>query len=377
MKAFGLRNAPMSFQLLMSMVLRGLNWKYVLCYIDDILVFSPDLETHIKHLDEVFQRLRDAKLTLKPSKCKFGVDKIMFLGHILSENGVQVDPSKTEKVKNFPIPKTQKELRGFLSLCNYYRRFVLNYAKICVPLNKLLKKDAKRHFTHSDSSEECQKPFETLKNALVSPPILRFPDMNKDFILTTDASGSAIGHILGQLDDSGRECVIAYGGRALRPEEMKWGVTDLECLAVIDGFETYKHYLSSTKVTVYTDHSSLNYLLSKKVPSGRLYRWALKLSPYNIEIKHRKGLLNKNADALSRIDYSRLQETCQHNLSDNKNTKTPATKFEVQTFHVSEPNEVLESINTLFNDNGTNRCDTFKDFKHSNVESSATNETEY
>ena len=111
---FGLRNAPMSFQLLMSMVLRGLNWKYVLCYIDDILVFSPNLETHITHLDEVFQRLRDAKLTLKPSKCKFGVDKIMFLGHILSENGVQVDPSKTEKVQNFPIPKTQKELRGFL-----------------------------------------------------------------------------------------------------------------------------------------------------------------------------------------------------------------------------------------------------------------------
>ena len=210
---FGLRNAPMSFQLLMSMVLRGLNWKYVLCYIDDILVFSPNLETHITHLDEVFQRLRDAKLTLKPSKCKFGVDKIMFLGHILSENGVQVDPSKTEKVQNFPIPKTQKELRGFLGLCNYYRRFVLNYAKMCVPLNKLLKKDVKRNFTNSDWSDECQKAFETLKNALVSPPILRFPDMNKDFILTTDASVSAIGHILGQLDDSGRVCVIAYGGR--------------------------------------------------------------------------------------------------------------------------------------------------------------------
>ena len=112
----------------------------------------------------------------------------------------------------------------------------MNYAKICVPLNRLLKKDVKRNFTHSDWSDECQKAFETLKNALVSPPVLRFPDMNKDFILTTDASGSAIGHIIGQLDDSGRECVIAYGGRALPPEEMKWGITDQECLAVIDGF---------------------------------------------------------------------------------------------------------------------------------------------
>ena len=160
----------------------------------------------------------------------------------------------------------------------------MNYAKICVPLNRLLKKDVKRNFTLSDWSDECQKAFETLKNALVSPPVLRFPDMNKDFILTTDASGSAIGHILSQLDDSGRECVIAYGDRVLPPEEMKWVVTDQECLAVIDGFETYKHYLSSRKVIVYTDHSSLNYLLSKKVPSSRLYKWALKLSPYNIEI---------------------------------------------------------------------------------------------
>lgn len=306
---FGLRNAPMSFQLLMSVVLRGLNWKFVLCYIDDILVFSPDFETHIKHLGEVFQRLRDAKLTLKPSKCKFCVDKIMFLGHIISEKGVQVDPSKTDKVQNFPVPKTQKELRSFLGLCNYYRRFVLNYAKICVPLNKLLKKDVKRTFQGKDWTNDCQTAFETLKKALVSPPILKFPDMNKEFILTTDASGSAIGYILGQLDETGKECVIAYGGRALRPEEMKWSVTDLECLAVICGVEAYKPYLTSGKITVYTDHSSLNYLMNKKEPTGRLYRWALKLQSYNLEIKHRKGLLNQNADALSRLDYTRLETT--------------------------------------------------------------------
>ena len=158
---------------------------------------------------------------------------------------------------------------------------------------------------------------------------------------------------------------------------MKWDVTDLECLAVIDGFETYKHYLSSRKVTVYTDHSSLNYLLSEKVPSGRLYRWALKLSPYNIEIKHRKGLLNQNADALSRTDYSRLHEACQTSLSDNKPSKSQATKITVQTHHVSEPKEVLESINTLLNDNGTNRCNTSKESKRSNIKSSTKNEKEY
>ena len=188
---FGLRNAPMSFQMLMSLVLKGLNWKFVLCYIDDILVFSPNLEVHLKHLHEVFQRLRDAKLTLKPSKCQFGVDRVIFLGHILSENGVAVDPRNTDKVQNFPVPKTQKQLRGFLGLCNYYRRFVKNFARICIPLNALLKNEVKRNFSPSDWTSECQNAFETLKEALVSPPILRFVDMNKDVVLSTDASGGA------------------------------------------------------------------------------------------------------------------------------------------------------------------------------------------
>ena len=120
----GLRNGPSSFQMLMSFVLKGLNWKFVLCYIDDILVFSPNLDTHLQHLQEVFQRLRQANLTLKPSKCEFGVNQVQFLGHVLSENGVAVDPRNTDKVQNFPVPITQKQLRGFLGLCNYYRRFV-------------------------------------------------------------------------------------------------------------------------------------------------------------------------------------------------------------------------------------------------------------
>lgn len=140
---FGLKNAPMSFQLLMSLVLKNINWKFALCYIDDILVFSSDFETHLKHLGEVFQRLREAKLTLKPSKCEFGVNKVMFLGHIISKDGVQVDTAKTDKVQNFPVPHTQKELRGFLGLCNYYRRFVPDFGKISVPLNSLLKKEVK------------------------------------------------------------------------------------------------------------------------------------------------------------------------------------------------------------------------------------------
>ena len=153
------------FQMLMSIGLKGLNWKFVLCYIDDILVFSPNLETHLQHLQEVFQRLRQANLTLKPSKCNFGVNQVQFLGHVLSENGVAVDPRNTDKVQNFPVPITQKQLRGFFGLCNYYCRFVKNYASICVPLNALLKREVKRNFyllTRHHSARMHLKPLSKL-----------------------------------------------------------------------------------------------------------------------------------------------------------------------------------------------------------------------
>ena len=138
---FGLRNAPMSFQMLMSQVLKGLNWKFALCYIDDILVFSSNFEEHLDHLDQVFQRLRNAHLTLKLEKCSFAVDKVTYLGHVITKNGVEVDPSNTEKVKTHPILKNQKQLKQFLGLANYYKRFIKDFSKICVPLNRLLQKD--------------------------------------------------------------------------------------------------------------------------------------------------------------------------------------------------------------------------------------------
>lgn len=314
---FGLRNAPMSLQMLMSQVLKGLNWKFVLCYIDDILVFSSSFSEHLDHLGQVFQRLRDANLTLKPSKCSFAVEKVVYLGHVISKDGVSVDIEKTEKVRSFPTPTTQKQLKSFLGLCNYYRRFVKDYAKICIPLNKLLKKDKKQKFAPGDWSTECKTAFQTLKDALTSP-ILGYPDMNKPFILSTDSSGSAIGFILGQRDKNGREFVVAYGGRALRPDEKKWSVTEQECLAVIVGIETYKHYLSHNKFTVNTDHKALQWLNNIKDPTGRLGRWAMRLQGVNFEIIHRKGTRNQNADALSRIPYEQepVNETQEQTTSD-------------------------------------------------------------
>ena len=329
--SFGLRNAPASFQMLMSRVLKGLNWKFVLCYIDDILVFSANFSQHLEHLGQVFQRLREANLTLKSSKCNFAVDRVVYLGHVITKEGVQVDVGKTEKVNSFPAPKTQKELKGFLGLCNYYRRFVKDFSKICIPLNRLLTKDQHKKFAEGDWTQECQNAFDKLKIALTTAPVLAYPDMNKPFVLSTDASGYAIGYVLGQLDASGKEHVIAYGGRALRPDERKWCVTELECLAVVQGIETYKHYLSQHKFKVYTDHKALQWLENIKNPTGRLGRWAMKLQASNFEIVHRSGNRNQNADFLSRLSYDEVKAEDQDNASS-------------QVFVVSEPYADTENL---------------------------------
>lgn len=227
---FGLQNAPTTFQMLMTQVLQGLNWKFVLVYVDDILLLSDTFENHLQHLQLVFDRLRSANLKLKPSKCKFALQKVNYLGHIISKDGIEVNPEKIAVVKSFPIPKNQKQVRSFLGLCNYYRRFILGYSKITHPLNQLLHKNKPFKWT-----SECTTAFEKLKNALISPPILALPDTAKEFILSTDASSTAIGFVLSQADTEGRERAIAYGGRSLRGAEFKWDVSERECLALVEG----------------------------------------------------------------------------------------------------------------------------------------------
>ena len=230
---FGLVGAPISFQAALSKILQGLNWKIVLVYIDDLLVISSDFESHLKHLGLVFERLREANIKLKPSKCQFATQKVLYLGHIVSKHGVEVDPAKTKLISDFPTPKNVKQVRSFLGLANYYRKVVKDYAKRAVPLNNLLAKNTEFQWKH-----ECELAFQDLKEALIKPPILAFPDIDKEFVLTTDASGQAIGYILGQVQN-GKEVVIAYGGRALRKAEKCYTISELECLAVIEGVKTY------------------------------------------------------------------------------------------------------------------------------------------
>ena len=192
-----------------------------------------------------------ANLTLKPSKCKIACPEVLYLGHIITRDGVKVDPQKTAAVDAYRIPKTPKELRGFVGLCNYYRRFVLGFGLIATPLNAMLKKDAKYEWT-----DKCQQAFTTLKAEFLSAPILAYSNMAQKFIFTTDASSTAIGYILNQKIDREKQ-PITYVVRPPKRSEKNYSITDLECLAVLGGVYAYRPYLTHRHFNLYTDHSAL------------------------------------------------------------------------------------------------------------------------
>ena len=265
-------------------------------YADDILLYASDIRSHTDNIAQVFNTLRTAGLRLRPEKCHFARSQVTFLGHILSKDGIAVNPEKTNAVTTFPTPTTPTQVRMFLGVCQYYRRFVKHFSDIASPLSNLLRKGAKFVW-----DSQCQASFDTLKSSLSSPPILAFPDFDKEFILYTDVSTASIAYILGQRDDKGREVVISYGGRALRDSERRWAITELEGLAMIEGIRQYHVYLTVRPFTIITDHAALQFIQDYKLTSGRLSRWSLFLQQYRFNIKYKKGSLNKNADSLSRI----------------------------------------------------------------------------
>ena len=295
---FGLCNASATFQMVMSEVLRGLNWKFSLVYIDDVIIFSSTFEDHYNHLKQVFDKLREANLTMKASKCKFFTRSVDYLGHVISKHGIQVDPVKTKVIREFPTPKHAKDVRSFLGMCNYFRRFIKSYAEIALPLNQLLKKDAKFVWT-----EGCEMAFNTLKERLISPPVLAYASSNSKYQISCDASTYALGYALEKLDANGKPRAIAYGGRALRGAELNWNISELECLAVVEAIKKFHPYLANGHFHIYTDHIALKWLQNTKDMTGRLARWSLMLQGYSFTINHRSGKSNTLADGLSRRHY--------------------------------------------------------------------------
>lgn len=291
----GLHNAPATWQRFIDKVIGQDLAPHVFVYLDDIIIVSKTFEEHLKILDIVLSRLEKAGLTLSLDKCNWVMPRLKYLGYVVDEDGLHVDPEKVADIVNYPRPKTARQIRRFVGVCGWYRRFVPNFSSIMSPLNHLTGKKVKWHW-----SQECEEAFITMKSKLVSAPILACPDFNQEFNLLCDASGSGIACILSQVQD-GAERIIACASRSLNKAERKYTPTELECLAVLFGIEKFRPYIEGYHFTVITDHASLKWLDNIKDPSGRLGRWALKMQQYDFTIVHRKGSENVVPDAFSRI----------------------------------------------------------------------------
>ncbi|GJP46783.1 hypothetical protein CLOM_g6026 [Closterium sp. NIES-68] len=291
---FGLTNAPATFQAEMNHILRPLLDECVVVYLDDILIYSRDMKQHVEHLRRVFEILRRERFYVKLSKSEFALEKVQFLGHLVSAQGVHVDPKKIEAVRTWKTPENVKELQQFLGFANYYNRFVAQYAKLAAPLTNLLKKN-----TPYIWETKHQEAVEQLKQALTSAPVLILPDPERDYVIEADASDQAVGAVLMQDQGNGLQ-PIAYLSKKLHGAELNYPIHDKEALAIIIAFKAWRCYLEGRRTTVYTDHCSLKYLKTQPNLSRRQVRWIDFLEThFHYDIVYKPGHKNK-ADALSR-----------------------------------------------------------------------------
>ena len=289
--SFGLTNAPAAFMDLMNRVFREYLDSFVIVFIDDILIYSKTKEEHAQHLRLTLQVLRQHQLYAKFSKCEFWLRSVTFLGHVVSDQGVEVDPRKTEAVKKWPKPLTPTDIRSFLGLAGYYRRFVEGFSSIAAPHTALKKNKAKFEWT-----ETCEKSFQELKDRLTSAPVLTLPKSGENYTVYCDASRVGLGCVLMQ---AGK--VIAYASRQLKVHEKNYPTHDLELAAVVFALKLWRHYLYGVHVDVFTDHKSLQYVFTQRELNLRQRRWLELLKDYDMNVHYHPGKANVVADALSRM----------------------------------------------------------------------------
>ncbi|GAU39806.1 hypothetical protein TSUD_219810 [Trifolium subterraneum] len=287
---FGLTNAPAVFMDYMNRIFQPYLDKFVVIFIDDILIYSKDPQEHAEHLRIVLNILREKQLYAKFSKCEFWLSEVKFLGHVISQGGVSVDPSKVEAVLNWERPRTVSEVRSFLGLAGYYRRFILGFSEIALPLTRLTRKGVAFVW-----DELCENSFNLLKQKLTSAPVLVIPDPDKKYVVYCDASNKGLGCVLVQ-----EGAVVAYASRQLKPHEENYPTHDLELAAIIFALKIWRHHLYGVQFALYSDHKSLRYLFDQKELNMRQRRWMEYLKDFDFELNYHPGKANVVADALSR-----------------------------------------------------------------------------
>ncbi|RLN09170.1 hypothetical protein C2845_PM11G11140 [Panicum miliaceum] len=290
---FGLTNAPATFQSVMNQIFEPLLRKGVLVFMDDILVYAATPEEHVAFLQQVFEIIQQHQFLIKLSKCSFAQQQIEYCGHCISGQGVSTEPSKVAYVQNWPVPSTLKELRGFLGLTGYYRKFIRHYGMICRPLTALLKKGTSFQWTPA-----ANEAFLLLKEALTAAPVLAIPDFEKTFVLETDASDLGLGAVLMQ------DGHPTYLSKPLCPKYQALSTYEKECMATLMAVEKWCPYLQNNEFIIRTDHKSLLYLTEQRVHTKLQYKTLLKLMDLRFKIVYKKGVTNAAADALSRCPGS-------------------------------------------------------------------------
>ena len=284
----------------MDHVVPGLKWKTYLVYLDDVLVYSRTFEEHLENLRAVFTRLRESSLKMKPRKWSFAMEQLRYLGHLFSADGLTVDPRKVEAVRELATPSNRSELRSFLGLASYYRKYIAGHADMVAPLTTMLGENQLFKW-----GKAKQAAFQAVKECLATAPVLAHPDWDRPFLLQTDASDIALGAALSQEDENGDLRVVYFLSRQLSVAEQKWDTREKEVLAVVWSCEALRPYLTGRQFVLETDHSNLVWLLASNVQrTGRLARWVLRLQEFDFQIRHRPGKANTNADALSRLNRS-------------------------------------------------------------------------
>lgn len=293
---FGLCNAPSTMCRLMDELIPPDLRHCVFGYLDDLIIVSEDFSSHLSILVRIAHQFKQANLTLNTSKSKFCVTEVNYLGYIIGNGGIKTDPEKIDSILNWPVPKTIKQVRGFLGLAGWYRRFISNFSTVVYPVTEVLSTKRKFNWT-----TEAQDSFNQIKTLLTSAPVLTNPDFNKKFYLHCDASDVGIGAVLVQYDENCDEKPIGFMSKKLSTAQRNYSVTERECLAALEAIKKFRCYLEMQEFEVITDHSSLVWLMKQPDLTGRLARWVFKLQGYKFSVSHRKGKDNVVPDALSRI----------------------------------------------------------------------------
>lgn len=300
---FGLKISPNAFARMMNLAFSGLPPEICFLYLDDIIVIGLSESNHLNNIQTVFEVCKKYNLKLNAQKCKFFHTEVVFLGHKCTQNGVLPDDTKKFVIEQYPRPKNKDDVKRFVAFANYYRRFIRLFAEIAAPLNRLTRKNTEFIWTQT-----CEEAFLKIKNSLISPEILQYPNFTQPFILTVDASNFACGAVLSQCVDS-KDLPVAFASKSFQKAEVNKSTIEKELIAVHWAIKYFRPYLFGTKFTVKSDHRPLAYLFSMKDPSSRLTRMRLDLEEHDFVIQYIKGKNNVTADALSRISIDELKDT--------------------------------------------------------------------